>query len=142
MQPNVVPRSDLTQLLGQNLLEGQALAVSREYGLMATQGARTYESREFGVRVAVDEYDTVSWVMLHFNGDSGFQAFRGAIPGRGGTIPRRSSLWAALGRPAQSTDPSRTGRGDVADEWVFPWFVMHAQYAPEGEMLLRLTLLR
>ncbi|MBU2668483.1 hypothetical protein KOI35_33715 [Actinoplanes bogorensis] len=142
MQPNVVPRSDLTQLLGQNLLEGQALAVSREYGLMATQGARTYESREFGVEVAVDEYDRVTWVVLHFHGDAGFQPYRGAIPGRGGTIARRNSLWAALGRPTQSTDPNRMGHGGAADEWVFPWFVMQAQYDNEGDHLLRMYLAR
>ncbi|MBL7258338.1 hypothetical protein [Paractinoplanes lichenicola] len=134
--------ADVTQLLGQNLLEGPALAVSRAYGLMATQGARTYQSREFGVQVGVDDYDRVTWVMLHFNGDYGFQPYRGAIPGRGGTIARRSSLWASLGRPTQSTDPNRTNVAGAADEWVFPWFVMHAQYADDGEMLLRLTLAR
>ncbi|WP_250002687.1 hypothetical protein [Actinoplanes sp. M2I2] len=144
MQPNVVPRSDLTQLLGQNLLEGRALAVSREYGLMATQGARTYESRDHGVSVAVDEHDRVGRVVLHFNGDAGFRSFRGAIPGRGGTIARRSSLWAALGRPASSTDPDRSGHNATgpADEWAFPWFVMHARYAADGETLLRLVLAR
>ena len=137
------PASDLTRLLGQNLLEGHALAVSREYGLTATPGARTYESRDHGVEVAVDEFDRVAWVLLHFNGDAGFAPFRGAIPGRGGTIPRRSSLWAALGRPAQSTDPTRTRHSADAgatDEWVFPAFVMDAQYAPDGETLLRLVL--
>ncbi len=142
MQPNVVPRSDLTQLLGQNLLEGQALTVSREYGLMATPGARTYESREHGVSVGVDEYDRVTRVVLHFDDRTGFRPFRGVIPGRGGTIGRRTSLWAALGRPTQSTDPDRTQHGGAADEWAFPWFVMHAQYAPDGEHLLRLVLAR
>ncbi|WP_250037965.1 hypothetical protein [Paractinoplanes maris] len=142
MQPNVVPRSDLTQLLGQNLLEGRALAVSREYGLMATQGARRYESRDHGVSLAVDEHDRVAWIMLHFTDDAGFQPYRGAIPGRGGTIARRTSLWAALGRPTTSTDPDRTHHDTTGptDEWAFPWFVLHAQYAPDGETLLRVVL--
>ncbi|GAA0487982.1 hypothetical protein Ade02nite_12240 [Paractinoplanes deccanensis] len=122
---------DLTQLLGHNLLEGRALATSREYGLMARPGARAYESREAGVEVLVDDADRVTTVVLHFTGDNGFKPFQGMIPGRGGTIGRRSKLWAALGRPVSS--------GDV-DEWPFPSFVMRAQYAPDGETLLRLVL--
>ncbi|MFF5077028.1 hypothetical protein ACFY36_08250 [Actinoplanes sp. NPDC000266] len=122
---------DLTQLLGQNLLEGRALTTSREYGLMARPGARSYESRETGVEVLVDDDDRVTTVVLHFTGDHGFTPFSGMIPGRGGTIGRRSKLWAALGRPIA---------GGAEDEWPFPYFVMRAQYAPDGETLLRLVL--
>ncbi|XVU22347.1 hypothetical protein ACQPZJ_34455 [Actinoplanes sp. CA-054009] len=125
------PNGDLTQLLGQNLLEGRALTTSREYGLMARPGARAYESRETGVEVLVDDFDRVTTVVLHFTGDYGFTPFAGMIPGRGGTIGRRSKLWAALGRPIAS---------GAEDEWPFPYFVMRAQYAPDGETLLRLVL--
>jgi hypothetical protein len=143
VQPDVVPRSDLTRLLGQSLLEGHALEVCREYALAARPGARFYESREHGVEVAVDEYGRVIAIRLHFGGVGGFRPYPGAIPGRGGTIPRRSSMWAALGRPAQSTDPFRdrgSGTHGPADEWQFPTFVMHAQYALDGEHLRWLTL--
>jgi hypothetical protein len=144
MQPDVVPRGDLTRLLGRSLLEGPALEVCREYGLTARPGARLYESREHGVEVAVDEYDRVHAIRLHFGADGGFHPYPGAIPGRGGTIARRGSMWAALGRPAQSTDPfrdrGRAGTHGPADEWQFPTFVMHAQYALDGEHLRWLTL--
>jgi hypothetical protein len=141
MQPDVVPRSDLTRLLGQSLLEGHALEVSREYRLTARPGARFYESREYGVEVAVDEYGRVIAIRLHFGVDEGFRPYPGVIPGRGGRIARRSSMWAALGRPAQSTDPFReSGDHGPADEWQFPTFVMHAQYALDGEHLRWLTL--
>ncbi len=142
MPPNVVPRSDLTRMLGQNLLEGPALAISREYGLKARPGARSYVSLEHGIEVTVDDQERVAWVMLHFHGDYGFRPYRGAIPGRGGSIARRSSLWAALGRPTCSNDPNRTQHEGATDEWAFPWFVMHAQYGPDGETLLRLVLAR
>ena len=127
MQPN----ADLTQLLGQNLLEGRALTISRDYGLMARPGARSYESREAGVEILVDDQDRVTTIVLHFSDDHGFKPFTGMIPGRGGTIGRRSSLWAALGRPASTTG---------TDEWPFPYFVMRAQYAADGEHLQRLIL--
>jgi hypothetical protein len=83
-------------------------------------------------------------IFLHFHGDAGFPPYPGPIPGRGGTIPKRSSLWVALGRPDQSTDPNRD-RGEIdeygpSDQWRFPTFTMHALYARDNENLLRLTL--
>ena len=132
MQPGVVPRSDLTLLLGQRLLEGHALEVCREYRLVARAGALFYENRDLGVEVAVDQQNRVTYVTLHFRGDMGFRPYQGVIPGRGGTIPTKMGLWAALGRPWRSA-----GR---LDEWVFPGFVLQAQYEPDGDHLLRINL--
>jgi hypothetical protein len=95
-----------------------------------------------GVEVAADENGTVQAILLHFHGDVGFEPYPGTIPGRGGTIAKRGSLWAALGRPDYSTDPQRhelRGEGP-SDQWRFPTFTMHAQYATDGENLLQLTL--
>jgi hypothetical protein len=132
VQPDVVPNSDLTLLLGQRLLEGRALDVCREYRLVARAGALFYENRELGVEVAVDQENRVAYVTLHFRGDMGFRPYQGVIPGRGGSIPRKMSLWAALGRPWRSS-------GGM-DEWVFPGFMMQAQYEPDDDHLLRINL--
>src|ERR1044071_1508395 len=133
------PRTDLTHLLGLSLVEPYTREVLREYRLAPPLGAgpvRTLQSYEMGVELAADDYGTVYAIMLHFHGDGGFEPYPGTIPGRGGTIAKRGSLWAALGRPDHSTDPDRhEHRGEVgpADQWRFPTFVMHAQYAVDGE---------
>ncbi|NMO57666.1 hypothetical protein HH310_41685 [Actinoplanes sp. TBRC 11911] len=132
MQPGVVPRSDLTQLLGQRLLEGHALEVCREYRLVARAGALFYENRDLGVEVAVDQENRVAYVTLHFRGDQGFRPYQGMLPGRGGTIAKKMSLWGALGRPWRSA-------GGV-DEWVFPGFVMQAQYERDDDHVLRINI--
>jgi hypothetical protein len=138
-------RSDVTQLLGRNLADPFARDICREYALLPALGAgpaRSYQSPSLGVSLLTDEHGTVLTIFLHFHGDLDFQAYPGTIPGRGGTIPKRSSLWAALGRPDQSTDPHRdriTEYG-ASDQWRFPAFTMHALYALDNEDLLRLTL--
>jgi hypothetical protein len=93
-------------------------------------GSVTPGRSDLGVEVAVDDENRVAWITLHFNGDQGFQPFRGEISGRGGTIPRRMSLWAALGRPWRST-----GRQGATDEWVFPGFMLQTQYEADDEGL-------
>jgi hypothetical protein len=130
-------------LLGRSILEQYTQVVCREYGLVAMPGARVYQSRELGVELAVDDQGTVRVILLYFRGINGFGAYPGPIPGRAGTIAKRSHLWAALGRPDESTDPNReqhAGEFGPADQWRFPTFDMHAQYAVDGEALLRLTL--
>jgi hypothetical protein len=150
MQPPPVrppARTDLTQLLGRNIVETFVQEVCREYALLPALGAgpaRSYQSTGAGVSLLADDEGTVVMIFLHFHGDAGFDPYAGTIPGRGGTIPKRSSLWVSLGRPDQSTDPNRD-RGDVdeygpSDQWRFPTFTMHALYARDNENLLRLTL--
>lgn len=140
-------RTDLTQLLGRNIVETFVQEICREYSLLPALGAgpaRTYQSASLGVSLLADDAGTVAMIFLHFHGDAGFSPYPGPIPGRGGTIPKRSSLWVALGRPDQSTDPNRD-RGEIdeygpSDQWRFPTFTMHARYARDNENLLRLTL--
>jgi hypothetical protein len=137
------PRTDLTLLLGRNLVEPLIQDVCREYALLPALGAgppRLYRSPGLGVELAADGQGTVMAIQLHFHGDDEFAPYRGPIPGRGSTIPRRSSMWASLGRPDHSTDPHRDRDLGAADQWRFPTFLMHAEYALDGDNLLRLTL--
>jgi hypothetical protein len=139
------PRTDLTQLLGRSIADPFALQICREYDLAPALGAgpaRSYQSPAFGVSLLADDPGTVTMIFLHFHGDAGFEPYPGVIPGRGGTIAKRSSLWVALGRPDQSTDPHRDSAGEYgpSDQWRFPTFTMHALYALDNENLLRLTL--
>lgn len=137
------PRTDLTQLLGRSLAEPFVRNVCREFLLAPALGAgqiRVLQSVEMGVEVGTDDYGRVTAIVLHFHGDGGFAPYPGTIPGRGGTIAKRGSLWAALGRPDYSTDPDRHQQQGASDQWRFPTFLMHAQYALDGENLLRLTL--
>jgi len=141
----VAPRTDVTQLLGRHLGDPFAQDICREYALLPALGAgraRSYQSPSLGVSLLADDYGTVINIFLHFHGDLDFEPYTGAIPGRGGTIPKRSSLWVALGRPDQSTDPNRDRVNEygASDQWRFPTFTMHALYALDNEDLLRLTL--
>ncbi|GIF20445.1 hypothetical protein Ate02nite_31750 [Paractinoplanes tereljensis] len=126
-------RTDLTLLLGRHLGDYLTQEVLREWALLPGLGAgpaRSLLSPDLGVSLLADDYGRIAMIFLHFHGDAGFQPYPGAIPGRGGTIPKRNSLMAALGRP----DPGTTG------QWSFPTFTMFAQYAADNENLLRLTL--
>jgi hypothetical protein len=143
--PPSAARADVTQVLGRNLSDPFAQEICREYALLPALGAgpaRSYQSPSLGVSLLADDYGTVINIFLHFHGDLDFQPYRGPIPGRGGTIPKRSSLWVALGRPDQSTDPNRDRINEygASDQWRFPTFTMHALYALDNENLLRLTL--
>ncbi|GAA2628138.1 hypothetical protein [Paractinoplanes durhamensis] len=124
-------RTDVTQLLGRNLADQFTQEVCREYAMVALPGGRHCQSAELGVSLGADELGTVVAIALHFHGDNGFRPYPGTIPGRGGTIPKRGSLHAALGRP----DP-----GQPFDQWRFPTFTMYALYAADNENLMRLTL--
>lgn len=139
------PRTDLTQLLGRSIADPFAQAICQEYGLLPALGAgpaRSFQAPSLGVSMVVDDLGVITMIFLHFHGDAGFEPYPGAIPGRGGTIPKRSSLWVALGRPDQSTDPNRDRANEygASDQWRFPTFTMHALYATDNENLLRLTL--
>ncbi|MFF5290831.1 hypothetical protein [Paractinoplanes globisporus] len=141
----VAPRTDVTQLLGRHLGEPLTQDICREYSLSPALGAgpaRSYQAPSLGVSLLADDYGTIINIFLHFHGDLGFTPYPGPIPGRGGTIPKRSSLWVALGRPDQSTDPNRDRVNEygASDQWRFPTFTMHALYALDNEDLLRLTL--
>jgi len=138
-------RTDVTQLLGRHLSDPFAQHICQEYALLPALGAgtaRSYQSPSLGVSLLADDYGTVLNIFLHFHGDLDFQPYPGPIPGRGGTIAKRSSLWVALGRPDQSTDPNRDRVNEygASDQWRFPTFTMHALYALDNEDLLRLTL--
>lgn len=143
--PRPAVRTDVTQLLGRHLGDALAREICAEYSLSPSPGhgpARSYLSPSLGVSLLADDYGTVINIFLHFHGDLGFTPYPGPIPGRGGTIPKRSSLWVALGRPDQSTDPNRDKVNEygASDQWRFPTFTMHALYALDNENLLRLTL--
>jgi hypothetical protein len=139
----VAPRTDLTLLLGRNIDDPFTREICREFGLRPAGSALSYQAPALGVSMVADELGTIATIYLHFNGDVGFAGYPGVIPGRGGTIAKRSSLWVALGRPDQSTDPRRDHGADQAgasDQWRFPTFTMHALYAVDNENLMRLTL--
>jgi hypothetical protein len=56
---------------------------------------------------------------------------------------RRTDLWAELGRPGESGEPygdAGLGGHGPWDRWRFDGFLMHAQYAPDGDQLRRITL--
>ncbi|GAA3346041.1 hypothetical protein GCM10020358_55520 [Amorphoplanes nipponensis] len=145
-------RSDLTTLLGRTVLEARVQQICREYGLIPRSGeavgsglSRSYLSRDAGVELAADAHGMVTTVFLHFHGDDGFAPFQGEIPGGAGSDPRRSSLWATLGRPGEQGDPYRDRYlGDYGpwDRWVLAGFALHAQYGVDGERLERITLTR
>jgi hypothetical protein len=143
MRPS--PRTDLTQLLGRHVTDPFTRSVCEEYSLLPALGAgpaRSFQAPSFGVSMLADDLGTVAMIFLHFHGDAGFEPYRGVIPGRGGTIGKRGSLWVALGRPDHSTDPHRDRNDEYgpSDQWRFPTFTMHARYALDNENLLRLTL--
>ena len=142
-------RPPLTELLGRTVLEARTQQICRAYGLipgpagLASGLSRSYLARDAGVEIAADAHGTVTAVFLHFHGDDGFAAYRGEIPGGGGTVPRRAALWASLGRPGESGDAYRERfLGDYGpwDRWLLPAFTLHAQYALDGDRLLRITL--
>ncbi|MFI7601584.1 hypothetical protein [Actinoplanes sp. NPDC049681] len=143
-------RTDLSLLLGRTVLEVRVQLICQEYGLLPRTGAavgsglsRSYLARESGVELAAEPNGTVTTVFLHFHGDDGFSPYRGEIPGGAGRMPRRAALWAALGRPASSGEPYRDRfLGDYGpwDRWTLEGFDLHAQYALDGEALMRVTL--
>jgi hypothetical protein len=143
-------RPDLSTILGRSVLEARTQQICRAYGLIPRSGpatgsglSRSYLARDAGVEIAADAYGVVTTVFLHFHGDDGFASFHGEIPGGAGSVPRRAALWAALGRPEVSGDPYRDRfLGDLGpwDRWPAAGFVLHAQYALDGENLHRITL--
>jgi hypothetical protein len=148
--PRPVGRTDLTMLLGRTVLEARVQQVCQEYGLLPRSGeavgsglSRSYESRAAGVELAADAYGLVTTVFLHFGGDDGFASFTGEIPGGAGSVARRTHLRAMLGHPDEQGDPYRDRYlGDYGpwDRWVLAGFVLHAQFAVDGERLERVTL--
>lgn len=135
-------RTDLTGLLGNLMIGPVAEQISREYGLEA-QGGRSYLGRTAGVELAADGLDRIVTVFLHFHGDDGFTSYRGAIPGAGDVPPTRTGLRAALGEPDEADEPYADkflGDFGPSDHWALPGFVLHAQYALDGENLHRVTL--
>jgi hypothetical protein len=142
-------RPELTGLLGRTVLEARTQQICRAYGLIpgpagpAAGPSRSYLARDAGVEIAADAHGTITAVFLHFHGNDGFAPYRGAIPGGGGTVPRRAALWASLGRPDVSGDAYRERfLGDYGpwDRWLLPAVTLHAQYAPDGDHLHRITL--
>lgn len=145
-------RPELTELLGRTVLQARTQQICRQYGLIPRSGAatgsglsRSYLARDAGVEIAADTHGTVLTVFLHFHGDDGFTSYRGEIPGGAGDVPRRAALWAALGRPGESGDPYHDpflGNYGPWDRWGLTSCNLHAQYAPDGERLHRITLTR
>jgi hypothetical protein len=143
-------RSDLAQLLGRTVLEARVQRICREYGLLPPDGnpdgfglSRVYLARGSGVELAANTHGIVTKVFLHFHGDDGFESYAGEIPGCGGAVPSRASLWAELGHPAESGDPYRERfLGDFGpwDRWVLPGLQLRAQYALDGDSVQRITL--
>jgi hypothetical protein len=148
--PLPVGRTDLSLLLGRTVLEARVQRVCKEYGLLPRSGeavgsglSRSYLSREAGVELAADAYGVVTTVLLHFHGDDGFTPFRGEIPGGAGSVPRRTRLWAMLGRPEEQGAPYRDRhRSDYGpwDRWARPGFALQARYAVDGEQVELITL--
>jgi hypothetical protein len=135
-----VGRTDLALLLGRTVLEARVQQVCKEYALVPRSGdavgsglSRAYLSREAGVELAADPRGMVTTVFLHFDGDDGFNPFQGEIPGGAGRVPRRTHLWAMLGRPDEQGD-------GPWDRWVLAGFALHAQYGADGERLDLVTL--
>jgi hypothetical protein len=145
-----VGRTDLTTLLGRNVLDARVQRICQEYGLIprsdtaaASWLSRSYLSRDAGVELAANAHGTVTAVFLHFHGDDGFQSFQGEIPGGAGSVPTRAHLWAMLGAPDEQGDPYHDRfLGDYGpwDRWVLAGFALHAQFATDGESLDRVTL--
>jgi hypothetical protein len=148
--PRKVGRTDLAMLLGRTVLEARVQQICQEYGLIPRTGpavgsglSRSYLARAAGVEIAADTHGMVTTVFLHFHGDDGFTSFQGEIPGGAGSVPRRRNIWAMLGRPDETGDPYRDRfLGDYGpwDRWLLAGFVLHAQFAPDGESLHRVTL--
>lgn len=148
-RPATAPRrTDPSDLLGRSVLDARTQQAFREYGLLPRFGpaaglSRCYLARDTGLEIAADGHGVVTTVFLHFYGDDGFASYRGEISGGGGTVPRRAALWAALGRPAESGEAYRERYlGDFGpwDRWALEDCILHAQYALDGESLLRITL--
>jgi hypothetical protein len=134
-----VGRTDLALLLGRTVLEARVQQVCKEYALLPRSGdavgsglSRAYLSREAGVELAADAHGLVVTLLLHFDGDDGFVPFQGEIPGGAGSVPRRTHLWAMLGRPDE--------RGDGWDRWVLAGFTLLAEFGTDGERLQLVTL--
>ena len=148
--PRKVGRTDLTMLLGRSVLEARVQQICREYGLIPRSGAaagsglsRSYRARDTGVEIAADAHGTVTTIFLHFHGDDGFITYQGEIPGGGGSVARRTHMWAMLGPPDETGDPYRDrflGEYGPWDKWVLAGFTLHAQFAPDAETLDRVTL--
>ena len=148
--PRKVGRTDLTVLLGRSVLEARVQEICREYGLIPRSGtaagsglSRSYRSRDTGVEIAADAHGTVTTIFLHFHGDDGFITYQGEIPGGGGSVARRTHMWAMLGRPDETGDPYRDrflGEYGPWDKWILAGFTLHAQFAPDAETLDRVTL--
>ena len=146
---DLTQRTDLSGVLGHLILEPVAEQVCREYGLEprgedpATGLAKAYLGYAAGVELTADGLGRIITVFLHFHGDDGFTSYRGGIPGAGDAEPTRSGLRAALGEPAGADEPYADrflGDFGPCDHWVFPSFVLHAQYALDAERLHRITL--
>jgi hypothetical protein len=136
-------RAELTELLGRSVLAARTQRICRAYGLVPRSGglSRCYLARDAGLEIAADSYGVVTTVFLHFDGEDGFEPYRGEIPG-GGSLPRRAGLWAALGRPDESGEPRRDPLlGDYGpwDRWLLRDCLLHAQYALDGQNLRRIT---
>ncbi|AGL18773.1 hypothetical protein L083_5263 [Actinoplanes sp. N902-109] len=144
-QPRQAGRPELTGLLGRTVLETHVQRVCRDYALVPRSGtggsglSRAYLSRTAGVELAADTHGRVTTIVLHFTGDDEFTAFQGPIPGGAGSVPRRSRIWAMLGRPDETGSPRRDTCGPF-DRWAFPAFTLHAQYAGDAERVDRITL--
>lgn len=148
--PRKVGRTDLTVLLGRSVLEARVQQICREYGLIPRSGAaagsglsRSYLARDTGVEITADAHGTVTTIFLHFHGDDGFITYQGEIPGGGGSVARRTHMWAMLGPPDETGDPYRDrflGEYGPWDKWILAGFTLHAQFAPDAENLDRVTL--
>jgi hypothetical protein len=137
-------QAELTELLGRSVLEARTQRICRAYGLAPRSGglSRCYLARDAGLEIAADPRGVVTTVFLHFADEDGFEPYRGEIPGGGGAVPRRAGLWASLGRPDESGEPWRDQLlGDYGpwDRWLLPDYLLHAQYALDGQHLGRIT---
>ncbi|MFI5938316.1 hypothetical protein [Actinoplanes sp. NPDC051494] len=148
-QPRRVGRTELTWLLGRSVLEARVQLVCQEYRLVPASGpvgsglSRAYRSPAAGVELAADAHGTVTTIVLHFHGEDDFIPYEGTIPGGAGSVPRRSRIWAMLGRPDETGAPWRDRFLDTYgpwDRWLLGDFALHARYAPDAERLDRVTL--
>jgi hypothetical protein len=137
-------RPEPTDLLGRSVLEARTQRICLAYGLVPRSGglSRCYLAHEAGLEIAADPHGVVTTVFLHFDPEDGFTPYHGEIPGGGGSVPRRAGLWASLGRPDTGGEPFRDPMlGDFGpwDRWPLPHYVLHAQYALDGQNLYRVT---
>jgi hypothetical protein len=142
-RPQPVP-AQVTDLLGRSVLEARTQRICLAYGLVPRSGglSRCYLARDAGLEIAADPHGVVTTVFLHFHVADGFTPYHGEIPGGAGSVPRRAGLWASLGRPDEGGKPHRDpvlGDTGVWDRWLLPEFLLHAQYAVDGQNLYRVT---